>query len=478
MKATAVKLARKHMIGLSVVFAVYVFLTYLVSGNFFFWDTIQLGSLHANFYYDTSFSELLLPDRMDSGHIPAFGMYLAALWMIFGKTLAVSHFALLPFLFGIIFQLYLLVRRFISEKYIFPALILILADPTLTAQSVLISPDIPLVFFFLFGLNAIFANRKILLMLAVWGLFLTSMRGMMVAFALLIFDIYTNIRFTNFKETVLALFRRSIIYLPALFTFLTFNLYHFYVKSWIGYHEDSPWASCFERVGFTGIFKNIIVFGWRLLDFGRIFLWIILAVVFVKYFKPLKKDKDLLQLAVVFFAVTLSLSVSFLLYKNLSGHRYILPVFLIFALITSYLIFEKISSEKLRKIFFVIALIGLLSGNLWVYPEKIAQGWDASLAHVHYYDLQKQMENYIAEQGLEKEDVGSYFPNVAQDKYLYLTNSQKHHPEANLQTDKYIFYSNVFNVPDADIDKLKENYIEKKSYHSFGVFVSLYERKQ
>lgn len=180
----------------------YFILTWLVSGNVFFWDTVQLGSKHGLFFYETNFSSILLPDDIDSGHIPTFGMYLAAMWNVFGKTLLVSHFAMLPFLIGIVFQTFILLRRFISEKYIYLALILFLADSTLLSQSVLMSPDVILVFFFLLSLNSVLNNKKTYLSLAVFGLFLISMRGMMVAFAMLILDVIINIRYDNLKSVL------------------------------------------------------------------------------------------------------------------------------------------------------------------------------------------------------------------------------------------------------------------------------------
>ena len=118
-------------------------------GNIFFWDTIQLGAKHATFFYNTSFTEAFLPDEFDSGHIPAFGMYLAFCWKLFGKSLMVSHLGMLPFLLGIVYQSFLLVKKFVPSKYIWLALLIFLADATLLSQSILVSPDIPLVFFFL-----------------------------------------------------------------------------------------------------------------------------------------------------------------------------------------------------------------------------------------------------------------------------------------------------------------------------------------
>src|SRR5690606_16233827 len=45
-------------------------------------------------------------------------------------------------------------------------------------------------------------------------------------------------------------------YVPGILVFLLFNLWHYTEKGWIGYHADSPWAPCFERVDLAGFLKN------------------------------------------------------------------------------------------------------------------------------------------------------------------------------------------------------------------------------
>lgn len=90
---------------------IYVFLYFifalLVLGTAqfpFFWDTIQLGSKHAHYFYETNFRSIILPNEIDSGHIPSLGIYLALVWKIAGKSLVISHLAMLPFVMGIVFQ--------------------------------------------------------------------------------------------------------------------------------------------------------------------------------------------------------------------------------------------------------------------------------------------------------------------------------------------------------------------------------------
>src|SRR5665811_945241 len=92
----------------------YLIFTLLVVGTMrfpFFWDTIQLGSEHAHFFYETNFRIIILPNVIDSGHIPILGIYLASIWTLFGKSLLLSHLAMLPFVLGIVFQSIQLCRR-------------------------------------------------------------------------------------------------------------------------------------------------------------------------------------------------------------------------------------------------------------------------------------------------------------------------------------------------------------------------------
>ncbi len=469
---------KTNIVNLSLFFIFFTLLTWFVSDQIFFWDTIQLGAKHGLFFYENNFSSILLPDNIDSGHIPTFGMYLAICWKIFGKSLLVSHFAILPFLLGIVWQAYILLKKYINPKYIYFALTLFLADATFLSQATLISPDVVLVFLFLLGLNAVLRNKKVLVSIACAGLVLISMRGMMVAFSLLILDIILNVKFDDFKSVFFQLVKKTIVYFPAFIVFTSYYLYHYYSKGWIAYHADSPWEQSFQLVDFSGFIFNTGILGWRILDFGRVFLWLFSGIITIKYFKNLIHDKKLIQILFIFIIVLICLSVSFVLYQGLSGHRYLLPVYLIFSLFTCYLVFEKLKVERLKYIIFSILLVGSLTGNLWIYPEKIAMGWDSTLAHLPYYHLRKQMLDYLNENKIKTGDVGCDFPNLSEQKYMELNDDLQKHHEKNLDTDKYVLYSNVYNgFSDNEIDRLKTDFILLKEYKQFGVFMRIYKRK-
>ena len=457
----------------------FILLTIFVSENIFFWDTVQLGSKHAHYFYENNFANFLLPDSIDSGHIPGFGVFLALAWKIFGKTLVVSHFVMLPFLLGIVFQADKLLKRYINKKYIKYALLLFLADPTLLGQATLISPDIILVFLFLAGLNAVLDNKNILKSIFIAGLFLISMRGMVAAFAILLVDVFLRTNFDTFKSTFVALLKKSIAYLPAVIILIAYAYYHYVQKSWLGYHDDSPWEANFKITDASGFIRNIGILGWRILDFGRVFLWLSALIILLLNRKKIFNDKNSIQIIFIFIFTFISLSISFLAYKSLNGHRYILPFLLIFSLFASYLIFTFIEKEKNKYIIFAFVFVGLISGNLWIYPEKIAQGWDSSLAQLHYFSLRKKMIKYMDAENIKIEETTCVFPNTSQIKFLELNSDTTAFKHKNEQEDKYVFYSNINNdFSDEDIDLYKNNFTLIKEYNSMGVFIKLYKNNK
>lgn len=447
----------------------------MVSDHIFFWDTVQLGAKHGLHFYDTNFSEILLPDAIDSGHVPVFGMYLALVWKVFGKTLFVSHFAMLPFIFGIVIQSFHLVKRYVPINYLFYALTIFLLEPTLLGQSVLVSPDIPLVFFFLLSLNSILSNKRILLTLGIMGLFLISMRGGMTSFALLLLDLYFNYNKSSSKA-FWRLVKMTWSYLPGFVLFCAYNYLHYSEKNWIGYHENSPWSPSFQHVDFTGFVKNIIVLGWRLLDFGRVFLWMLGLWFAVKYFQKFKKDNKIKELLIIFMVVIICSSISFLSYTGLNAHRYILPVYLSFSLLVIYMIF---SSEIIQKRWITSLLcVGLLSGHLWVYPPHISQGWDASLAHLHYYDLREKMLADMDSLNISIPEVACVYPNHSEQRYMNLSNDTTKHSAFDHSLSKYVLYSNVYNdYTDEDVKVLTKEFKIISHHQKMGVYITLYKRK-
>ena len=446
--------------------------------NSFFWDTVQLGSKHANYYLTNNFSSLLLPNSIDSGHIPAFGIYIGFIWKIFGRNLIVSHIAMLPFILGIIWQLSNVIRFYFKKKHSGFVAFLILLDPTLLSQFTLVSPDIPLIFFFLLGWHSIIRNSKYILLISIFFLFLTSMRGMMVAFCLLIIDVFYNLSFKDsFKNVLNSLLKRSLIYLPSLLLFIAFSVYHYLEKGWIGYHDDSPWAGCFERVdNINGLIYNIGILGWRIIDFGRIGIWIVFLILFFKYRKKILKDKQTLSLLLIFICFLLILPSNMIWAKNLLGHRYLIPIYLTFSFLVAKILFSSYTSSRFKIILSLIWLLTVISGNFWVYPDKISQGWDSTLAHLPYFKLRKQAIYYLDKQKIDINEVHSFFPNTSIIDNIDLNEDYRNFSNY-IKEAEYVLYSNVYNINDETYDTLKDKYDLIKEFKNLTVFIRIYKKK-
>lgn len=464
-----------HKIKILAIFIViFIVAKLLTANNFFFWDTIQLGAKHACYYFDNNLKIGFLPDSIDSGHIPFFGYYLALVWTIFGKSLFVSHFAMIPFIIGIIVQLHKLLELFFEKQNIFFVMVLVFADPSISSQLLLISPDIFLLFFYLLTLNATLYGKRNIKITGAIGLCLISMRGMIALFSIFIVDFIPIIQTkeNKFKSVVKAAF----IYLPAVFLALLFFMLHYIEKGWFGFHSNSPWASSFELSTFKEIGYNVFILIWRFVDFGRIFLWLFFFVGFIFVFRNrIIKNKKVEIFLRYFLAFILAGLPIWLFFKSMAMHRYLLPGILLFTIIVALVIQECFNKHK--KIYFFLLTFLLISGNFWVYPDKIAMGWDATLAHIPYYSLHEKMVNFMLKNEIPINNTGSAFPNLADARYIYLDETKDiTFLPYDFKQNRYIFQSNVYNdFSDNELDILINKWNLIKEYKMAKVYIRLYK---
>ena len=454
-------------------------LTIWVSGNGFFWDTILLASKYAHWFIETNFSSFILPKELDAIHPPAFGLYIAFFWKLFGKTLFVSHMAMLPFLLGIVWQIYIIGKYFFQKKHLFFAILLILADTTFLGQSTLVSPDIAMLFFFLLAVSSVLYHKRIILITSLICISFISVRGMFAAVVIYSYDIWLNSTSFTLKGILKTALNRLADYIPVLL--LVFLYLYFRYKS-LGYlipPVSDNWSGHYDTVGIRGILYNTGILGWRLTDFGRIFVYLSLAAFAVNYVRKKSIADDKLKQLVGFFVLFLLINSPYLLFfKQPILHRYLMPANVFCSLIFLYIIFETGINKYLARWIFAVALAGLISGNFWIYPDQIAKGWDSTLAHLPYYNIRSEMIEYIEKEKISFEQVGSEFPNTATFENTDLNGSIISFPEKDLQIQPYIFYSNIFNdFSDQELIDLKTNWIVVKEIKRGGVKGILYKRK-
>jgi hypothetical protein len=142
---------------------------------------------------------------------------------------------------------------------------------------------------------------------------------------------------------------------------------------------------------------------------------------------------------------------------------------------------SKFCSLKKIKILALCSSFILLSGNFIKYPEKISTGWDATLSHLSFYGLRTQMLDYIKENQIPFKDISSGFGISGIQNRLDLTSPENCVIKNVSFFDKsdYFIYSNVSNLNDSIIDRLRagNGYVQVKNFEKGNVFISLY-RKQ
>ena len=142
-------------ISLYFIFIFFIGLTFFSREVPFFWDGTSYSQI-SHYYYDNNFSSLIVPQQILPAASPMiYWVYMGFAWKLLGKTLLVSHMAVLPFLAGITWEYYKLAKRFLSSKMIPYAMLLLILEPTFITQSILMGYDVSQLYLFLLAVNAL-----------------------------------------------------------------------------------------------------------------------------------------------------------------------------------------------------------------------------------------------------------------------------------------------------------------------------------
>ena len=440
-----------------------------------FWDNVLFVSKMGGYLYDHDIFNWLLPDIIDPGHPPFIGFIQALGWNIFGKHLWVSHIIMTPFIYGLLYQIYILVSHYIKNyKYQLLAFILILADPTLQAQFFYVSPEVIQLFFFFLSVNSILKDNIRLKTLGLFFLGLVSLRGMMLCAGVFIFELsmYVLIKKRNLFDFLLNP-KIIISYIIGAIPAVSFIGWHYFTKGWVFTHENSPWAGTNDFANIKEFIFNLIVISHRYMDFGRIGIVVFILMVFIfkrRLFNDINiKKLLLLALTSVFVIIIVSLEI-----VNPMGHRYFIASYISINLLSFLLLMQL---NKLRKGIYIILVTILMTGNLWIYPERISQGWDASLAGLPYFNLRRQAIEYLTEKKYDLKTTCSFFPNVAKVSDVDINNDNRSIKEFNQDYD-IVIYSNVYNLSDEEYEILEKDYTIIKSFQTNRIYVNIMEKKQ
>ncbi len=454
-------------------FGVLIFLLSFKNGMF--WDNVLFASKMGNHLYDNSLFNWNIPINFDPGHPPFLAFLLALIWRIFGHELWVSHLLILPFTIGFFFQIRKFISYFIKEanKHFF-LFILIIVEPNLATSFVIVNPEIIILFFFFLVVNSILFKKDYLKFIGLIFLSIISYRSMMLVAGIFLFDILNKLYIQREKIKSILNFKFLLIYFFGSLSGILFVVWRLATKGWLQTHPNSPWASLWKFVDIKGFLKNYFFLIQRYLDFGKIFIFLFLIVSLILFGKKITKsikNKQLLLLSIssVFFVIVVSL-----ISTNTIGHRYFIVSYILFITLSFRLI---MSFYKRKKIIYTFLFLGLITGNLWIYPKEISQGWDATLAHIPYHSLRLKAINYLNKQDINIEEVASFFPNLTKLDFVDFKGDTRSFQQFN-KKNKYVFYATVFNLSDDELKSLENDYTILKEFNNFNIAINIYILKE
>jgi len=453
-------------------FSVLGILIFLVSNqNGMFWDNVLFASKMGNQLYYNSIFDWTMPDAFDPGHPPFLGFLLTVSWKLLGHHLWVNHLVILPFTIGFFYQLFRFISCFIDTIQLqFLAFLLIIIDPTISTAFVLVNPEIIIIFFFFLAVNGILFKSKTQKLIGLLFLSIVTFRSMMLFGGIFLFEICNNLLLEKKKIKSVLNIKFLSLYILGSLPGVLFVIWRLSTKGWLQTHPNSPWASYWHFVDFEFFIRNSIVLIWRYVDFGRIFIFLFLLISIFLFGKKIiqsKKNKKLLLLAIssVFFIV-----VTVLIATNAFGHRYFIVSYIAFFLL-AFRVLQEFYIKK--RIIYLLLCIGLLTGNLWVYPKNISQGWNATLGHLPYHSLRLEAVDYLNKNNISIEEVASFFPNYNILDYIDFKGDKRSFPEFD-GTNKYVFYASVYNLTDEEQKTLANHYSVLKQFHKFNTTIKIF----
>ena len=454
-----------------VVLVLFLVLKFFTLDNCFFWDNVAGYSMPASYLLEHGLFSFVYPVNYVS-EPPLAHMYLAVLWTLLGKNLLVAHLSVTLFSVGVIWQVWRLCEK-LNTKYTPYIFLLAVLEPTLSTQLILISPDVILCFFALLSINLLLENKRGWLAVSACCLGLVSIRGFVVCAGLGLgyLVIAKVIEKKSFKEAFVYVFPS---FIPVLLALGAWFLYRKLETGYFLYQPGFEYQEHRELASLSHIIKNIASLAIRMLDSGRIIVWLFLLVAIIKMgIKNFIAFVVRSRLSIIYLSVLFTMSLVTIPVTNPFGDRYFIVLYILLALITAQLLSKVYEGRKIR-IVFVGMLLVLASGNFWVYSERMSKAWDSVLCHLPCYSLRQEMITYLEDQHIDVNDVSASFPLNAPFADLDINDDKRQFTPVDWDKSRYIIYSNLYNWDDEFINTIHSKWKLQKELKSGLIFLRLY----
>ncbi len=445
----------------------------------FFWDSVSIFSRPATILYENGFSDFHFPESTVSDNLP-LSLLLALWWTVFGRTLFSTHVLFILFGLAFVWQLFGLCREVMGKSrgrdFVF---LLLLCDTTLLTQLLVPMFDTVMVLCALVCLRGILSGNKAKVVAGAFFLAMLRSRGVMVCAALGLFALLHAVcrKGMNWRLAASLIGREMLLFLPA----LAVSVFLFAVQMRnqevvFGMGKDSLW-----RIADMGrIMGNLVSFPLFLLDLGKVFLWVVLLFVVLKYgwakvwaSLPCPLVGAYAVLLVVFFLMTVP-------FKNPYGGRYFMLLYILMSLLLGKLMFDLMPLRRARLLCVGLMLL-LGTAHLGWYSTLRVTQWDCFLAHLPYYSLRRQALDYLQDRQVAPHQVCSFFPADKTSDLIDLDKAmdgvwadESFAPEASGAD--YVLYSNLSNVLERSRAGIDSSCVLQKRFEKGLVYIEVWKR--
>lgn len=477
------KLLNRNNLFLFLAMSVYAFLSVISLNYCYFWDNIQQISKEAHWFYLTNFSSLLMPAQNSGAeivatgyHPPLMGLMTATLWKVVGYKLWVSHFFAFVWAIALIYNVRKIARMFFEEKYVGWILLIVVFESSLLTQFTIASPDFILFTAFIISLRAILSHKPYLLSIGIFFLCSINMRGVFVGAIMFVVNVYFSYLQSGNKLSMRSIIKTILPYLPTLALLIAYFISYFINRGWFfsGSATDGHYSM---PVGVSSIIKHMAEFVLRSFENGRIVILLLGIYVSYKTFSSKAVLSIRIKTLLLFCILLTGLYLVFVFISQMPfSARYFMPQFFLLTLLVLIGIIKFIHQRRINLIFALI-LCFELTGNLWIYPDKIAKSWDCTLAHLPYYELREECFDYIDKQKWDYSQISAGFCLSGNRRFAELKNENKTvGVDANR---KYFIYSNISNVDDSFAEELMnpESWKAVKEFKKGFVSITIYQNQ-
>lgn len=368
------KLINKYI--LVIIAALQLVLFFIIKNDPFHGDAVTSTARAALNIYNHNLYTIWYPPNFDPGHPTLFPYLLACCWMVFGKSLVISHFIIIIISFFILFVTRKIALHYCHETKANLATLLAGCYSVFVAQQALLL-NTPL--FYLFVLLAFYYLIKQQKLGFVISTVLMELTHLQANFFLLAFGIIYCYQVFKNKETIPQFFKNGLLlFLPAV---TVLGIWLYVHQQYFGWAFLSPnYTEHNDIKGIKQFVQSVFLIIWRLVDNGMLTIYGLLIYLFFKQ----KLNKELFIFSSIILIVN-SLCMAMFLYNTI-GHRY----FMISQFLYVILLIEASNKKQLKWIASLV-LVSLIIGNIMYYPGKVIA--DTNLQYRNFFKLEQQVKS-------------------------------------------------------------------------------------